>query len=103
MLKLRDLIKDPNAELGSMMLIDVEPAFKYDDNNNKTETIVAYTYTILLPDKNYEKLKVKINNTSKLLDVKDGEIVEVFFTGLELYLYKDEIKARATGISAVKK
>lgn len=102
-LKISDLIIDPRSLGDSLLLVDVSPSYEY-KNNNRTDTIIGYKYTVAMPDKGLDKIGVKIEG-KKLMETPDS-FVEVVFNGLELFLYmmngQPQIGARATGISLVK-
>lgn len=103
MLNLRDLTIDPKSLGAKLLLVDVRPAYEYQDGR-RTENITGYRYYIALPDKGFEKLAVKIEGPQQL-DKPDG-YAEVVFDGLEIYAYVSggqiQVGARATGISEVK-
>ena len=99
MLKPSDMIID-NRSIGSKcLLVDVKPKYEY-VNNRRTDKVVGYGYTVVLPDERYEKLTVKIDGP-KLMDAPDG-YVDVGFEKLELYIYwlsgQPQIGARAKDI-----
>ena len=100
MLRINDLIPDPNEALEQKLLVAVDPAFRFDrEKGESTEELEGYRYTIVLPKKKFEKLSVKVKNTKTLMEIKEGSFVEVVFTDLELFIWNNEICARATGIS----
>lgn len=99
MLNPSDMIID-NKSIGSKyLLVEVKPRYEYVDNR-RTDTVVGYGYTIVLPDKQFERLTVKIDGT-KRMDTPDG-YVDVGFDNLDLYIYwyqgQYAVGARATGI-----
>lgn len=99
MLKPSEMMID-NRSIGSKyLLVEVKPKYAYEDNR-RTDKVVGYAYTIVLPDKQFERLTVKIDGP-KLMDTPDG-YVDVGFDGLELYIYwyqgQYAVGARAAGI-----
>ena len=103
MIKVTDIKIDVPATVGNkLLLVDIKPRYEY-DNNQRTSNITGYGYTVVLPDKAFEKLTVKIDGKQQM-DITDG-YVDVNFANLELYIYWTQgqyaVGARATGIHAV--
>ena len=101
-MKITDLIID-NRSLGNKLwLVDVAPAYEY-QNNRRTDTILGYRYTVAMPEKGLDKINVRIDG-KQLMDAPNG-YVEVVFDGLEVFIYwsqgQPQIGARATGIRLV--
>lgn len=89
-----------NKTLGKqLLLIDVLPVYVYEDGK-RTQEIEGYRYVVTLPEKQFEKIGIKILG-EQLIDKPDG-YVEVTFDGLELFLYwrngQYELGATATGV-----
>lgn len=103
MLNIKDLKFDPRSLGSKLLLVDVRPAYEYQEGK-RTDRIVGYRYEIVLPDKGFEKLAVKIEGPQQM-DKPDG-YAEVVFDGLEIYAYVSggqiQVGARATGIREVK-
>ena len=99
MLKITDVIIDPQALGNKLWLVDVQPAYRYVDGH-RTDTITGYRYTIALPEKGLEKINVRIDGEQKM-EVPNG-FTEVSFCDLELYIYwsqnQPQVGARATDI-----
>ncbi|GAA6397059.1 hypothetical protein [Solibaculum mannosilyticum] len=102
MLRIQDVIIDPQSLGMKFWLVDVIPAYEYKDNR-RTDTVTGYRYVTALPEKGLEKINIKIDGP-QLLDVPDG-YVEVKFDGLEVFVYwsngQPQIGAKATGVQAV--
>lgn len=102
MLKIQDLIIDPRSLGNKLWLVDIAPVYEYRDNA-RTNNIIGHRYVVALPDKELEKIGVKIDGP-QLLDKPDG-YVPVTFDGLELSIYwsqgQPQVGARATGIHLV--
>lgn len=103
MLNIRDLRID-NASLGKkMLLVEVMPAYAYQDGK-RTDEISGYRYVICLPDHKLEKLGVKIDGPQQM-EQPDG-FVEVQIDGLEVTAYemqdKIQFSAKAKSIHPVK-
>jgi len=99
---LRDVLIS-NASLGTpMLLVEVIPAYEYQDKQ-RTDKISGYRYVVCLVDHHLEKLNVRIDG-AQLMEQPDG-FVEVKFEGLEVRGYESQGKvqftAKATGIFAV--
>ena len=68
-----------------------------------TDTVLGYRYTVALPEKGLDKINVRIDG-DKLMDAPDG-YAEVRFDGLEVFIYwsqgQPQVGAKATGIHLV--
>ncbi len=99
MLNIRDLRID-NSSLGEkMLLVDVRPAYEY-QNGTKTEKLLGYRYEVCLPEHRMEKLNVRIDGQQQM-EKPDG-FVEVLFANLEVRAYESrngvQFTATATNI-----
>lgn len=103
MLRIQDLIIDIRSLGNKFWLTEVTPAYAY-ANGQRTETVSGHRYTVALPEKNLEKVSVKIDG-AKLIEPPESGFVEVKFDNLELYFYwsngQPQVAAKATGISLV--
>lgn len=101
-MKITDLIIDPRSLGNKLWLVDVSPAYEY-QNNRRTDTILGYRYTVVLPERRMEKIVIKLNG-EKRMDTPDG-YVEVRFDGLEVFIYwsqgQPQVGARAADIHLV--
>ncbi|HIY05894.1 MAG TPA: hypothetical protein H9844_02290 [Candidatus Evtepia faecigallinarum] len=102
-MRITDLIVDPRSLGSKLWLVDVLPAYEY-QNNRRTDTILGYRYIIALPEKGLEKISVRIDG-AKRMEAPNG-YVEVRFDNLELFLYwgnsrQPQVGARAAGIHLV--
>jgi len=101
-MKITDLIIDPRSLGNKLWLVDVAPAYEYKDNR-RTDTVTGYRYTVAMPEKELEKINVKIDG-KQLMEKPEG-YSEVTFTGLEIFVYwsngQPQVGAKATGISLV--
>ena len=83
-MKITDLIIDPKSLGSKLWLVEVSPAYEY-QNNRRTDTVLGYRYTVALPEKGLDKINVRIDG-EKRMDNPDG-YVEVRFDGLEVFIY----------------
>lgn len=101
-MKITDLIIDPKSLGEKLWLVDIAPAYEYKDNR-RTDTVTGYRYTVAMPDKDLEKISVRIDD-KQLIEKPDG-YAEVTFSGLEVFIYwhngQPQVGAKATGISLV--
>lgn len=101
-MKITDLIIDTRSLGSKLWLVDVAPAYEY-QNNRRTDTILGYRYTVAMPEKGLDKINVRIDG-KQLMDAPNG-YVEVCFNGLEVFIYwsqgQPQVGARATGIHLV--
>lgn len=99
----KDLDINPHKLIGSTLLTDVTPYYKY-ENGAQTDKIGGYNYNVALTEHRLHKLNVKISGPPKM--ERPTEFLEVVFKDLEIYFYADKadqinIGARATDISVV--
>ncbi len=101
-MKLTDLIIAPSSLGNKLWLVDVTPAYAY-VNRQRTDNITGYRYSVALPEKNLDKIVIKIEGEQRM-EAPNG-YVEVRFDNLELYLqwYRGDymVTGRATGIHEV--
>lgn len=99
-MKITDLQIDLKSLGNKLWLVEVAPAYAYQDNR-RTDTIIGYRYTVALPERNLDKISVRIDG-AKRMESPNGYI-EVRFENLELYWSRGEYQlgARATNIHPV--
>ena len=102
-MKLTELIIDPRKTVGkTTLLVDVLPVYHY-ENGHKTETVEGYRYMVVLPEKNFQKIGVKIMGEKQIEKPNEGYI-DVTFDGFELFIYwlndTYHVGAKATAITA---
>lgn len=99
-MQITDLIIDPKSLGNKLWLVDITPVYEYKDNR-RTENITGYRYTVAMPERNLDKIGIKIDG-KQLVEKSDG-YAEVIFTGLELSIYwlngQPQVGAKATGVS----
>lgn len=104
MLKVRDLRIDPASLGAKKLLVDIAPAYQY-DNGKRTDNVTGYRYIIALPAHSLEKIGVRIDG-KQLMEKPEG-FAEVEFSDLDVSVYEAQghvqLTAKATGISAAKK
>ena len=81
-MKITDLTIDPRSLGNKLWLVEVSPAYEY-QNNRRTDTVLGYRYTVALPEKGLDKINVRIDG-DKLMDAPDG-YAAVRFVGLEVF------------------
>lgn len=98
-MKLTDLIISPKSLGERLLLVAIAPSYEYKDGR-RSDTIIGYRYTIALPDKELDKIDVKIEGPQQMEAPKG--YVEVRFDGMEVYITwfnnNYHVAARATGI-----
>ena len=101
-MKISDLMISPKSLGDKLWLVDVSPAYEY-QNNKRTDTILGYRYSVALPEKGLDKVDVRIDGQQQM-EAPDG-YVEVRFDGLEVFIYWSKgdyhVGAKATGIHLV--
>ena len=61
-----DVVIDANASVGkNLLLTDVRPYYAY-AGNQKLDKVVGYRYDVVLTEKKFEKLSVKVHNVRRL-------------------------------------
>ena len=101
-MKITDLIIDPKSLGNKLWLVDVTPAYEY-QNNRRTDTIQGYRYAVALPEKGLDKINVRIDG-DRQMEPPNG-FVEVRFDNLEVFIYwsqgQPQVGAKATSIHGV--
>ena len=69
-MKITDLIIDPRSLGSKLWLVEVSPAYEY-QNNRRTDTVLGYRYTVAMPEKGLDKINVRIDG-DKRMDAPDG-------------------------------
>lgn len=99
MIKITDLIVDAKTLGRKLLLVDVAPAYVY-LNGVKTDEVAGHKYTVVCPERNFEKQTIKIEGAKRCESPNGG--VECTFDGLELFVYWTpagyQLGARATDI-----
>lgn len=84
-------ITDLKFEVGQfgkrMNLTGVEPYYNY-EAGKKTDKIEGYKYNVVLLDKEYEKISVKIAG-NRLIEDQEKYDIPIKFVGLEVGFYQD--------------
>ena len=100
-MKITELIISPKSLGNKLWLVDVMPAYAY-NNNVRTDVISGYRYSVALPEKGLDKINVRIDGDQQMEKPESGYI-EVTFTGLEVFIYwqngQPQVGAKATGIA----
>ena len=99
------IVIDTNKTVGNTtILVGVTPAFEYVDGVRK-DNIVGYKYELVLPDRLYEKLVVKILGEKRVELADDGVPQAVALDGLTMSLYwtpqGDKVSATADNIKLI--
>ena len=101
-MKITDAIINPSTLGNKLWLVEVTPAYAYQDNH-RTDTIIGYRYTVALPERNLDKISVRIDG-AKRMDAPNC-FVDVKFENLEVFIYwsrgEYQLGARATNIHPV--
>lgn len=94
---LKNLTINPDCLGKTMYLASVAPYYKYDAQKQKTNEIEGYRYDVVLAEKEFEKLAVKIPGAQQI-DAKVGEMTAVALEGLEVkvYVIGGDLKLSAT-------
>ena len=102
MIKITDLVISPKSLGNKLWLVDVAPAYEY-KNNQRTDNVTGYRYTVCAVEKGLEKINVRIDGPQQL--EKPESYADVKFDGLEIFIYwsngQPQVAAKATGISLV--
>lgn len=101
-MKLTDLIVSPKSLGDKLWLVDVSPAYEY-QNNRRTDTVLGYRYSIAMPEHELDKIDVRIDGQQQAEAPNGYE--EVRFDNLEVFIYWSKgdyhVGAKATGIHIV--
>lgn len=87
-LDVRDLVIDVRETIGDdLILAEVRDVFEYQDGV-RTDTVIGQAYTVLLPQRGYATLTVKVLGARKLdVDPASGNMIRVRFVGLVIKPY----------------
>lgn len=101
-MKITELKIDAYASIGpNPILVDIVPSYIY-ENGRRTEKLSGYRYVVALPAHSLDKLSVKIDSDTMLIERSEDEFPVVEFDGLVLSLYwtpvGHQVSARASGI-----
>ena len=100
----KSVVVDAYATVGkNLLLVSISSAYSY-ENGKRTDTVIGYKYEVVMPEKMYEKLSVRIDGDQKL-ELPENETPQVVFEGLKMSLYWTpqgyNIKATANNIKFV--
>lgn len=56
-MKITDAKIDPATFGNKMWLVDVKPAYAY-ENNHRTDTVIGYRYIVALPERGLDKVSI---------------------------------------------
>jgi len=104
-MKLSEIKVDVEKTFGKKFwLVEVAPVYEYKDGQ-RTDTVAAYRYVVALPEKNFEKIGVKIPGAPVVEHVEG--YAECKFSALEAGVYQSgkdfAINAKADSIELIGK
>lgn len=83
---IKDVVVDAYATVGkNLMLVGISPSYSYQDGV-RTNAINGYKYEIVMPERMYEKLSVRILGEQKL-EMPENDTPQVLLDGLTISLY----------------
>lgn len=99
-LRITDLKIDVSSLGDSYLLTDIVPYYEYKDGE-RTNNILGYRYDVALPHLKMEKLGIKIEHLSPLIDLEKEEIpigLQVDFKNLEVgsYFMRNQVHIKAS-------
>lgn len=101
-MNISDLIIDPKSLGNKLWLVDILPVYVY-ENNKRTENISGYRYIVAMPEKNLDKIGIKIEGKQQV--EKPEGYAEITFQNLEVFIYyingQPQIGAKAIGATLV--
>lgn len=101
-MKITDLQIDLKSLGNKLWLVEVAPAYAYQDNR-RTDTVIGYRYIVALPERGLDKVSIRIDG-AKRMDAPN-DFVDVKFENLEVFIYwsrgEYQLGARATNIHPV--
>ena len=105
-MEILNLVIDVKASLGNKFLFFfIRPSYKY-ENGKRLDEIEGYKYDIVLPERKYEKMSVKISGEARFPYPVENPI-NVEFEGLKLKPYwysgRYDVSATASNITKVVK
>ena len=98
---IRNLYFAPACFGSTMLATGVAPYYEYDSVGKRTGTIQGYRYMVVLPERGYEALSVKVPGRKTLnINTDDNESVRVEFTDLRVRPYVDYRNGNALAVTA---
>lgn len=97
---------DVLGSIGSkLLLVDVTPSYAYVDGH-RTSTVTGYKYTVVLEERMFDKLSVRVDGDKRIDKPIDGNSrIYVRFDNLELSLYwtnaGHQVAAKASAIHSI--
>ena len=99
-MKITDLQIDLKSLGNKLWLVEVAPAYAYQDNR-RTDTVIGYRYIVALPERGLDKVSIRIDGAKRM----DAPNDFVKFENLEVFIYwsrgEYQLGARATNIHPV--
>ena len=93
-----DVVIDANASVGkNLLLTDVRPYYAY-AGNQKLDKVVGYRYDVVLTEKKFEKLSVKVEGKQKV-ELSDDDLKLRLYTMSGGY----NIAATANNVRVIKR
>lgn len=98
-IKLDKLTLGPKGEKDDFILTDIKPDYAYADNK-RTDNLIGYKYTIVLVNRGYNKVDVKIPGKQLLSESDIDQFVTLEGVELGFYVRDNRIflTCKATGI-----
>ena len=84
-MNIKYLIISPESLGKKMRLTDVRPVYQYDATGKRTDVIAGYKYEVVLEERGFERITVKIEGEKQMEASEDYP--EVVFDGINLSLY----------------
>lgn len=83
---IKDVAIDAYKTVGTeLLLVGVAPSYAY-ENGRRTDTIIGYKYEVVLPQRAYDKISVKIEGDLRI-ELQENETVFVALDNLTLTPY----------------
>lgn len=87
MLNIVDIIIDSEKTVGkNLLLTAIRPYYEY-NGAKKSDNIIGYKYEIVMPERKFEKINVKIVGTQRIDFDETSSCLPIILEGLQLKVY----------------
>lgn len=87
MLNIVDVVIDSKKTVGqNLLLTSARPYYEY-NGTKKSDNIIGYKYEIVMPDRRYEKINVKVAGKQRIDCGETSDCLPVVLENLEIKVY----------------
>lgn len=87
MLNVLDVVIDADKTVGhKLLLTNIRPYYEY-NGAEKSDKVIGHKYEIVLPERRYEKISVKIEGHQRLDMAEDSDCIPIILDDLCIKIY----------------